>query len=175
MSRRVVFDTITVVSALLFANGRLAWLRQHWRADGCTPVLSRATAAELTRVLAYPKFRLSQDERRELLAEYLPYCEVIEKVVEGCKLVCRDVNDQPFLDLAQCGKAELLVSGIKTCWRWPVKRIFLSRRRNHIVGASVLKFRAPFPLCFPSALSNLIRELLHATVMKITMTAYLKR
>jgi putative PIN family toxin of toxin-antitoxin system len=110
MSRRVVFDTTTVVSALLFANGRLAWLRQHWRADGCTPVLSRETAAELTRVLAYPKFRLSQDERRELLAEYLPYCEVIEKV-QRCKLVCRDVNDQPFLDLAQCGKAELLVSG----------------------------------------------------------------
>ena len=110
MSRRVVFDTTTVVSALLFANGRLAWLRQHWRTDGCTPVLSRTTAAELTRVLAYPKFRLSQDERRELLADYLPYCEIIEKI-KKCKLVCRDVNDQPFLDLAQCGKADLLVSG----------------------------------------------------------------
>jgi putative PIN family toxin of toxin-antitoxin system len=112
MSRRVVFDTTTVVSALLFANGRLAWLRQHWREEGCTPLLSRATAAELTRVLGYPKFRLSQDERRELLAEYLPYCEVIEKIERG-KLVCRDVNDQPFLDLSQNGKADLLVSGDK--------------------------------------------------------------
>lgn len=110
MSRRVVFDTTTVVSALLFANGRLAWLRQHWREEGCTPLLSRATAAELTRVLGYPKFRLSQDERRELLGEYLPYCEVIE-LTEKCDLVCRDINDQPFLDLAQSGKADLLVSG----------------------------------------------------------------
>jgi predicted nucleic acid-binding protein len=25
--------------------------------------------------------------------------------------VCRDANDQPFLDLAQSGKAELLISG----------------------------------------------------------------
>jgi putative PIN family toxin of toxin-antitoxin system len=110
LSRRVVFDTTTVVSALLFANGRLAWLRQHWRDGGSTPLISRATAAELTRVLGYPKFRLSQDDRRELLAEYLPYCEVIE-LTEECLSVCRDENDQPFLDLAQSGKADLLVSG----------------------------------------------------------------
>ena len=110
MSRRVVFDTTTVVSALLFKNGRLAWLRQHWREAGCVPLISRATAAELTRVLHYPKFGLSLDDRRELLAEYLPYCEVIEPT-EKCALVCRDANDQPFLDLAQSGRAYLLVSG----------------------------------------------------------------
>jgi uncharacterized protein len=110
LSRRVVFDTTTVVSALLFANGRLAWLRQHWRDGGSTPLISRATAAELTRVLGYPKFRLSQDDRRELLAEYLPYCKIIEHT-EECVSVCRDENDQPFLDLAQSGKADLLVSG----------------------------------------------------------------
>jgi uncharacterized protein len=110
LSPRVVFDTTTVVSALLFANGRLAWLRQHWRDGGSTPLISRATAAELTRVLGYPKFQLSQDDRRELLADYLPYREVIE-LTEECVSVCRDENDQPFLDLAQSGKADLLVSG----------------------------------------------------------------
>jgi putative PIN family toxin of toxin-antitoxin system len=110
MSRRVVFDTTTVVSALLFAGGRLAWLRRHWRENGCVPLISRATAAELTRVLRYPKFRLSPDDCRELLADYLPYCEVIEPI-EGCAFVCRDANDQPFLDLAQSGKADLLISG----------------------------------------------------------------
>jgi putative PIN family toxin of toxin-antitoxin system len=110
LNRRVVFDTATVVSALLFANGRLAWLRQHWRDGGSMPLISRATVAELTRVLAYPKFRLSQDDRRELLAEYLPYNEVIE-LTEECVSACRDENDQPFLDLAQSGKADLLVSG----------------------------------------------------------------
>jgi uncharacterized protein len=110
LSRRVVFDTTTVLSTLLFADGRLAWLRRHWRDGGSTPLVSRATAAELTRVLGYPKFRLSQDDRRELLAEYLPYCEVIE-LTEECVSICRDENDQPFLDLAQSGKADLLVSG----------------------------------------------------------------
>jgi putative PIN family toxin of toxin-antitoxin system len=57
-----------------------------------------------------PKFRLSREERRELLAEYLPYGEIID-VTERCTAVCRDVKDQPFLDLAQSGKAELLISG----------------------------------------------------------------
>lgn len=74
------------------------------------PLISRATVAELTRVFGYPKFQLSTEERRELLAEYLPYCDLIE-VREKCIPVCRDANDQPFLDLAQSGRADVLVSG----------------------------------------------------------------
>ena len=114
MSRRVVFDTATVVSSLLFSNGRLAWLRNHWRERSCVPLISRITAAELTRVLAYPKFRLSPDDRRELLSDYLPYCEAIEQTARSpiqCPIQCRDKNDQPFLDLAQSANADLLVSG----------------------------------------------------------------
>jgi putative PIN family toxin of toxin-antitoxin system len=110
VNRRVVFDTTTVVSALLFANGRLAWLRQHWRESGCVPLISRATAAELTRVMRYPKFGLSREDARELLADYLPHCEVIERA-ERCACLCRDANDQAFLDLAQSGRADVLVSG----------------------------------------------------------------
>lgn len=74
------------------------------------PLISTPTVAELTRVLAYPKFHLSVDDRRELLAEYLPFCEVIT-VTRKCRIVCRDIKDQPFLDLAQSGRAELLISG----------------------------------------------------------------
>ncbi len=110
MSRRVVFDTTTVVSSLLFANGSLSWLREHWKEGGSTPLICPLTAAELTRVLAYPKFGLTLDDRRELLAEYLPYCELVE-LTEQCPTQCRDKQDQPFLDLAQSGKAELLISG----------------------------------------------------------------
>ena len=107
---RVVFDTTTVVSALLFANGRLAWLRQHWRDSGCVPLVSRATIAELTRVLGYPKFGLAPEDRHELLAEYLHYCELVD-LTHPCQSLCRDVNDQPFFDLAESGKAALLISG----------------------------------------------------------------
>ena len=74
------------------------------------PLLSRATAAELARILAYPKFRLTAIEQLEALSEYLPYCEEVE-VVRSCPVLCRDPKDQPLLDLAQSGKADLLVTG----------------------------------------------------------------
>ena len=107
---RVVFDTGTVVSALLFAHGRLAWLRAHWACGACTPLLSASTAAELTRVLAYPKFKLSADEQHELLGDYLPYGAVVARL-RRCPILCRDPGDQPFLDLAHGGGATVLVSG----------------------------------------------------------------
>lgn len=112
MTPRAVFDTTTVVSALLFTRGRLAWMRQHWQSGGCIPLLSAATAAELTRVIAYPKFRLTRAERDELLAEYVPHCQLVERT-KRCPHACRDANDQPFLDLAQSGNADVLVSGDK--------------------------------------------------------------
>ncbi len=110
MSERVVFDTGIVVSALVFSNSRLAWLRPHWRQGGCIPLISALTLTELTRVLGYPKFNLSSSDRRELLSEYLPFCEVVERTRRS-NVVCRDPNDQPFLDLALSGKAKLLISG----------------------------------------------------------------
>ena len=110
VSLRVVFDTTTVVSALLFRSGRLAWLRQHWREGGSLPLVSRTTVAELSRVLGYPKFALPPEDRHELLAEYLPYCNVIEPA-DRSPMLCRDASDQAFLDLAHSGRADVLVSG----------------------------------------------------------------
>ena len=110
MKPRVVFDTTTVVSALLFHYGKLNWLRQHWRGAYCALLISRETVAELTRVLAYPKFRLLLEDRHELLAEYLPYCRIVE-ITKRCPVLCRDAKDQMLLDLAQSGKANVLVSG----------------------------------------------------------------
>lgn len=107
---RVVFDTNVVISALVFTAGRVAWLRGHWRAGGSIPLASRESILELKRVLAYSKFHLSSEGQLELLADYLPHCEVLDPA-EGCSIRCRDPRDQPLLDLAHCGKAEILVSG----------------------------------------------------------------
>jgi len=109
---RVVFDTNVVLSALLFPAGRLAWLRQHWREAGAVALISPATARELTRVLGYSKFRLSEQYRMELLAMYIPYCESLD-LVNKCPVECRDPKDQSLLDLAHVGKADLLVTGDK--------------------------------------------------------------
>jgi uncharacterized protein len=114
MSRapRVVLDTNVVLSALVFAQGRVAAVRHAWHEGLCSPLVSRATAAELLRTLAYPKFRLAPDEQRELLADYLPYCITVRMPARPPKTpACRDPADLPFLQLALAGKAEHLVTG----------------------------------------------------------------
>ncbi|HWZ72920.1 MAG TPA: putative toxin-antitoxin system toxin component, PIN family [Casimicrobiaceae bacterium] len=114
MSRapRVVLDTNVVMSSLVFAHGRLAAVRNAWHQGACSPLVSRVTAAELVRTLAYPKFRLGPAEQRELLADYLPYCTTVRMPAKAPKTpVCRDPADIPFLQLALAGKAEYLVTG----------------------------------------------------------------
>jgi predicted nucleic acid-binding protein len=64
----------------------------------------------LTQVLGYPKFRLSLEDRLELLGDYLPFCETVEPT-EKCSVACRNANDQPLVDVAQSGRAYLLVTG----------------------------------------------------------------
>ena len=114
MSRtpRVVLDTNVVLSALVFAQGRVAAVRNAWHEGLCSPLVSRATAAELVRTLAYPKFRLASAEQRELLADYLPYCTTVRMPARPPKTpACRDPADIPFLQLALAAKAEHLVTG----------------------------------------------------------------
>lgn len=108
---RTVLDTNVLVSALLFPEGSASWLRRMWRSGAILPLASRETASELIRVLGYPKFSLTRDEREDLLADYLPYCEPV--VVEEPLTLpdCRDPFDRPFLALAVAGEADVLVTG----------------------------------------------------------------
>ena len=109
---RVVFDTNTVISALLFSKGRLAWLRTVWRQGTIVPLISKATTEEIIRVLAYPKFHLDATDREELLGDFLPFAEVIDTVLPTGEVpICRDNHDQIFLELAVAGEADALVTG----------------------------------------------------------------
>ena len=108
---KVVFDTNTVVSALLFERGRLSWLRAHWQRQDVTVLASRATVDELIRVLAYPKFRLDKADIEALLADYLPYTTAVMAAHASGSPRCKDPDDQVFVDLALAGKADVLVTG----------------------------------------------------------------
>lgn len=109
---RVVFDTNTVISALLFSKGRLAWLRTVWRQGTVVPLVSKATAEEIVRVLGYPKFHLDAADQDELLGDFLPFAEIIEAdLTTGEVPICRDKHDQKFLELAAAGEADALVTG----------------------------------------------------------------
>jgi len=107
-----VLDTNVVLSALLFSQGRLARLRLAWLDASFYPLVSKATAAELMRTLTYPKFKLTVEEQRELLADYLPYCTPINMPAKPPRTpLCRDAFDVPFLQLAVVGNADYLVTG----------------------------------------------------------------
>ncbi len=111
MTSRVVPDTNVLVSALLFEQGRLAWLRRSWQTAAITPVLAESTARELIRVLAYPKFRLERPDIDRLLEDVLPWCETHSGPIKACQLQVRDPKDQVFLDLALAAGVPVLVSG----------------------------------------------------------------
>ena len=109
---RVVLDTNVVLSALVFRGGAAGRVRRAWQQGVLLPLASAVTVQELVRVLAYPKFRLSQPDQDELLADYLPYTETVRIPQPPPKVpACRDVLDEPFMHLSVVGKAQVLVSG----------------------------------------------------------------
>ncbi len=109
---RVVLDTKVVVSALIFGGGPAARVRSAWQSGRIVPLASTATAQELVRVLGYPKFRLSSAEQEELLADFVPWVEVVRiPDPPPATPACRDPFDPPFLQLAITGRARALVSG----------------------------------------------------------------
>ena len=108
---RVVLDTNVLVSALLFPASRISWLREAWRSGVVVPLASGDTTRELIRVLSYPKFRLTADERDDLLADYLPWCETVAVSEPPDTPHCRDPFDRAFLELALAGGADALITG----------------------------------------------------------------
>ena len=93
---RVVLDTNVVVSALVFGGGAAARIRHAWQAGRIAPLASTATAVELVRVLSYPKFKLSASEQEELLADYMPWVEVVRiPNPPPTAPSCRDAFDLP--------------------------------------------------------------------------------
>ncbi|WP_069790586.1 putative toxin-antitoxin system toxin component, PIN family [Cyanobacterium sp. IPPAS B-1200] len=110
---RVVIDTNFVLSALVF-GGKVASLRYAWQTGALIPLISKVTATELIRVLAYPKFNLTAVEQEDLLRDYLPYSQTVTMPYQLPTIPnCRDTFDEPFLLLAKVSKADYLVTGDK--------------------------------------------------------------
>jgi len=109
---RVVLDTSVVLSALVFGSGPVGRVREAWQSGRFLPLACAATTRELVRVLGYRKFALSLAEQEELLADYLPWVEIVELTQRLPEVpTCKDPFDMPFLQLALVGRAHALVSG----------------------------------------------------------------
>ena len=107
---RVVIDTNVVISALLF-GGVPGGLIPLWKSGRIKPFVSKQIIDEYLRVLAYPKFILSEEEINYILyKEVLPYFEVVEIKV-GKIIIQEDPADDMFIRCALSGKAKVIISG----------------------------------------------------------------
>ena len=106
----VVIDTNVFVSALLFAGtpGKLIPL---WKSGKIQPLITSEIVSELLRVLAYPKFKLTEREIQYLLyIEILPYCTVVTAKA-GAVIIKEDPSDDIFLRCCEAANAKALISG----------------------------------------------------------------
>ena len=107
---RVVLDTNTVVSALLF-TGTASALVPHWQAQRISLLLSGAMLEEYLRVLAYQKFKLTAEDVRALLEEQLlPFAETV-RARRRLRPPLPDRDDWKFVDCAVAGRAAYLITG----------------------------------------------------------------
>jgi uncharacterized protein len=107
---RVVIDTDVVVSALLFGGAPAKWI-PLWKNGPVKPYLSKAILDEVMRVLAYPRFNLSEQEIEYLLyQEILPFFHSVE-VPSGPTIVEKDPSDDHFIRCAKVARAQYIISG----------------------------------------------------------------
>lgn len=110
--RRAVIDTNVVVAAFVFRAGTLAWLREAIVNGALIPLVSDETLAEMVRVLAYPRFGLTAEDRENIIVHYMEHAEAIKQPRTRARLPqCRDPHDEMFIRLAYAAKADAIVTG----------------------------------------------------------------
>lgn len=105
-----VFDTNTLVSALLFASSKPAQALRQAQKSGFL-VCSDATFTELSDVLMRSKFDkyLSRESRQQFLIDYqkaVLWVDTLHPITD-----CRDPKDNKFLEVAVSANASYLISG----------------------------------------------------------------
>ena len=110
-AERCVVDTNVLISALLQPSGRTAEVLSAIRAAGGALLFSDETFAELASRLTRPKFDryVVSATRQRFLAELAGAAAWV--TITGAVQVCRDPDDDKFLETAINGAADCLVSG----------------------------------------------------------------
>ena len=122
---RLVLDTNTVLALWLFSDPALEPLRALCESGQATLLANEATLVELERVLAYPEFKLEPERANAILATYRARAEMVRHrpAAAGPLPVCKDRDDQKFLELARDGRADYLLSRDKAVLKLARRRI----------------------------------------------------
>lgn len=122
---RVVLDTNVVLSLFVFADSRYGAIRRAIE-DGAWLALTDARCLhEFRRVLDYDMFRLDAAAQEAAYAAYAALAQTAASAPAASVVLplCKDADDQKFLELARDGGAQILVTSDKALLK-------LARRRR---------------------------------------------
>lgn len=130
-ARPVVVDTNVALDLLIFSDPRTAPLRALLAAGRLAWIATQVMRDELERVLAYPHIAERMDYYRVGAEQVLAAFDAQARLVDTAPkvaYVCKDADDQKFIDLAAAHQAILLSKD---------KAVLCMRKRLANLGADV--------------------------------------
>ena len=130
-ARPVVVDTNVALDLLIFSDPRTAPLRTLLAQGRLAWIATQVMRDELERVLAYPHIAERMNYYRVSAAQVLAAFDAQARLVEVAPkvaYVCKDADDQKFIDLAAAHRAILLSKD---------KAVICMRKRLANLGADV--------------------------------------
>ena len=128
----IVIDTNIVLDLLVFDDPRWAALRAALAAGTLQWLATAPMRVELARVLGYPLIvrRLAKDARapEAVLAAFDAQARLVEGTPPRARFVCKDPDDQVFIDLAVMHRARLLSKD---------QAVLVMRKRLSTLGVTV--------------------------------------
>jgi len=132
---RVVIDTNILVRGTLSASGASALVIEALKRGRCTLITSRALLSELYRVLSRPRMKrrygVTSRRCKRLISRL--YAGSIFVVPAGRLALCRDPEDDIFLEMALLGRATHLVTEDADLYDDPDIKELLNRYGVHVV------------------------------------------
>jgi putative PIN family toxin of toxin-antitoxin system len=111
MKPRLVLDTNVILDLLVFRDPTAEPIRHLLDAKLVDAVRSEASMLELVDVIQRPIFKLSQQEQEIILLVWESLTRLLENTaIESAPFICRDTDDQIFLDMAYSIRPAVLFS-----------------------------------------------------------------
>ena len=124
----IVLDTNIVLDLFIFADPATPALRAALEAKSLQWIATQVMRDELERVLAYthiiPRMQFYQVTAQDVLARFDAHVKLVD-VAPKARYVCKDADDQKFIDLAVAHQAILLSKD---------KAVLTMARRLHALG-----------------------------------------
>ena len=111
MKPRLVLDTNVILDLLVFKDPSTEPIRLMLDAKIVDAVRSEASMLELVDVIQRPIFKLSQQEQKMIPQAWESLTRLLENTaIESAPFICRDLDDQIFLDMAYSIRPAVLFS-----------------------------------------------------------------